>query len=112
MGGSIIGSVHMASKTAEKGDRRRARSHAAATPAQNEAAVARPATFSDSKIGDHGITPSAKNSEIMLMPPDMPESRSHRNPVTKTEKRETTTDLKAPSGTPLKERLCHRIGNG
>ena len=88
----------MASKTAEKGERRRARSHAAATPAQNEAAVARPATFSDSKIGDHGIIPSAKNSEIMLMPPDMPESRSLRNPVTKTSRRETAKTVLEASG--------------
>ena len=88
----------MASKTAEKGERRRARSHAAATPAQNEAAVARPATFNDSKIGDHGIIPSAKNSEIMLMLPDMPESRSLRNPVTKTSRRETAETVLEASG--------------
>lgn len=44
----------MASKTAEKGERRRARSHAAATPAQNEAAVARPRPSTTAKSATTG----------------------------------------------------------
>ena len=79
----------MASRTAENGERRRARSHAAATPAQNDAAVASPATFNDNRIGDHGIAPPAKNSGSMLMLPGMPQSRPLRNMVTKISESET-----------------------
>lgn len=88
----------MASKTAEKGERRRPEATRRRPRRKTRRRSQGPRPSTTAKSATTGSSRPAKNSEIMLMLPDMPESRSLRNPVTKTSRRETAETVLEASG--------------
>ena len=74
-----MGSVHSASSTADRAERRLANNHAAKTPVHREAAVASPATFRESSMGGQRDDISDRESMALPCPKALPEAMLSRN---------------------------------